>query len=237
MNGANESAAVIDEMIVGIGEGHDAAMCLICPPFPFIAAFAARCSGTGLKIGAQDCHMKTSGAHTGDVSAGMLGDVGASHVILGHSERRADHDETSQIVSEKVKAALGAGIVPIICVGEQLAEREAGQTMDVVLAQMAGSLPDSLTGKPFVVAYEPVWAIGTGLTATADQISEVHLAIRTALADRFGEQGTQTQILYGGSMKPGNAAEIFGVPNVDGGLIGGASLKAEDFLSIYRAAL
>lgn len=237
MNGTLESAAVIDEMIAGIGEGSDKAACLICPPFPLIAAFAARCSGTGLTIGAQDCHMNTSGAHTGDVASQMLADVGATHVIVGHSERRADHGESSEIVASKVEAALSAGLVPIICVGEQLAEREAGQTMDVVLSQLARSLPDSLTGKSFVVAYEPVWAIGTGLTASADQIGDVHLAIRTALADRFGEQGANTQILYGGSMKPANAAEILGVANVDGGLIGGASLKAEDFLAIYRATL
>ena len=236
MNGLGSSASVIDEMVAGIGSGSDKADCLICPPFLLVNDFAARCKGTSLAIGAQDCHANEAGAHTGDVSAAMLADAGASHVILGHSERRADHGETSAVVAEKVSASIKAGLIPIICVGEQLAEREAGQTMDVVLTQLSESLPDLLEGQAFVVAYEPVWAIGTGLTATPEQIGDVHLAIRKALVERFGEQGQMVQILYGGSMKPANASEILAVENVDGGLIGGASLKAEDFLAIYEAA-
>lgn len=236
MNGLGSSAGIIDEMIAGIGAGSAQAQCLICPPFLLVSDFAARCKGTSLAIGAQDCHANEAGAHTGDVSAAMLADAGASYVILGHSERRADHGESSQAVSEKVGAAIKAGLIPIVCVGEQLAEREGGQTMAVVLGQLADSLPDLLDGQTFVVAYEPVWAIGTGLTASPEQIGEVHAAIRAALVARFGEQGAQVQILYGGSMKPTNAGDILGVDNVDGGLIGGASLKAEDFLAIYKSA-
>ena len=236
MNGS-QGSSVPHDVIKGIGARHENADCVICPPFTLISGMAAQSHNTALFIGAQDCHTEESGAHTGDVSAEMLAEAGAEYVILGHSERRANHGETDAMVSAKAEAALRAKLVPIICLGEKLADREAGNTMDVVLGQLAASLPNSLEGRDFVVAYEPVWAIGTGLTASADQIGEVHLAIREALDARFGAQGTTTQILYGGSMKPGNAAEILSVPNVNGGLIGGASLNAADFLSIYKSAL
>ena len=236
MNGRQGSDIPV-AVIEGIGARHENADCVICPPYTLVAAMAMQAQGTSLFVGAQDCHTVEAGAHTGDVSAEMLADAGAEFVILGHSERRADHGETDAIVAAKVDAALRAKLVPIICIGEQLAQREAGETYNVVLGQLAASLPDSLMGRDFVVAYEPVWAIGTGLTATPDQVGEVHKEIRSALEARFGAQGTTTPILYGGSMKPANAAELLAVENVDGGLIGGASLKAEDFLSIYRAAL
>jgi len=240
MNGLGASFDTLGAMLNGLADleaGPNAAEALICPPFTLVYSFAARCKGTDMKIGAQTCHTAKSGAHTGDISADMLADSGATYVILGHSERRADHAETNEVVSTQVAAALEAGLTPIVCVGEQLAEREAGETMSVVLGQLADSLPDALKDKPFVVAYEPVWAIGTGLTASTEQIGEVHLAIRKALSQRFAEQGETVRILYGGSMKPENAEEILNVANVDGGLIGGASLNAEDFLSIYKAAL
>lgn len=236
MNGT-QGSSVAQDVIKGIGARHKNADCVICPPFTLISGMAAQSHQTALVVGAQDCHTAESGAHTGDVSAEMLAEAGAEYVILGHSERRANHGETDAMVNAKVEAALRAKLTPIICLGEKLADREAGKTMDVVLGQLAASLPASLEGRDFVVAYEPVWAIGTGLTASADQIGEVHLAIREALAARFGAQGTTTQILYGGSMKPGNAAEILSVANVNGGLIGGASLNAADFLSIYKSAL
>lgn len=238
MNGLSSSFETLNALLDGLSDDPESeqAEALICPPFTLIGAFAARCKGTKLKIGAQNCHAAKSGAHTGDVSAPMLADSGARYVILGHSERRADYGETDKSVAARVIAALDAGLEPIICVGENLSDREAGRTMDVVLAQLAGSLPDALIGKAFTVAYEPVWAIGTGLTATIAQISEVHLAIRQALVQRFGEAGRAARILYGGSMKPDNAKDILSTSNVDGGLIGGASLKSEDFLAIYRTA-
>ena len=236
MNGLRASSDVIAEIVSGL-EGADIdADCLICPPFTLLGGFAGQTKGTALKIGAQTCHSAISGAHTGDVSAQMLADIGAAYVILGHSERRADHGEASADVALKVMAAIEAGLIPIVCVGESLSDREAGLTGKIVLDQLGASLPDGLAGHPFVVAYEPIWAIGTGLTASAEQIAEVHLEIRTALTARFGDQGQGVQILYGGSMKPANAAEILGVANVDGGLIGGASLKASDFLAIFRSA-
>lgn len=239
MNGASTSFETLDSMINGladIGES-DKADALICPPFTLIMGFAARSKGSAMRIGAQNCHSEKSGAHTGDISADMLANAGASFVITGHSERRANHGERDEIVSAKTLAAFEAGLVPIICIGETLNDRESDRTMDVVLAQLLASIPAAAKDQDFVVAYEPVWAIGTGLTASPEQIGEVHLAIRKALRGRFGEQGSETRILYGGSMKPGNAADILSIDNVDGGLIGGASLKAEDFLAIYKTAL
>lgn len=239
MNGLSSSFETLEAIINGLadaGETKDVEA-LICPPFIWVYSFAARCKGSTLKIGAQTCHAAKSGAHTGDISAEMLADAGASYVITGHSERRSDHGETSQIVSGQTLAALDAGITPIICVGETLGEREAGKTMDVVLGQLEASIPQTAGDKDFVVAYEPVWAIGTGLTASSEQIGEVHEAIRNALKERFGAHGKDVKILYGGSMKPQNAVDILSINNVDGGLIGGASLKADDFLSIYKAAL
>jgi len=239
MNGLKAAYETFKAIADGVGSGDNEARALICPPATLVMGLAALSAekGGAVSVGGQDCHVQPAGAHTGDVSTEMLADAGAEFVILGHSERRADHGETDAIVAEKVGAALRANLIPIVCIGEQLADREAGRTMEVVLGQLAASLPESLKGQEFVVAYEPVWAIGTGLTASTEQIAEVHLAIREALERRFGAQGTETQILYGGSMKPGNAAEILTVANVNGGLIGGASLNADDFLSIYRSAL
>jgi len=167
----------------------------------------------------------------------MIADIGATYVIVGHSERRADHQESNEIIAAKAEAAFRAGLVPIICIGETLDEREAGQTIEVVSSQLAGSIPAGAFGRAFVVAYEPVWAIGTGKVASVDQVEEVHNKIREILGERFPGQADETPILYGGSMKPGNAAELLAVSNVDGGLIGGASLKADDFLAIYGACV
>ncbi|NBC20725.1 MAG: triose-phosphate isomerase [Alphaproteobacteria bacterium] len=236
MNGLTETLAEAEGVMAGLEAAHDNADCVICPPATLVLAMANRARGSRLKVGGQTCHPAESGAHTGDISAEMLADAGASHVILGHSERRADHGESDESVAARVEAALRAGLVPIICVGETLYERDGGHTLDIIAGQLAGSLPDSLNGQDFILAYEPVWAIGTGRTPTLEQIGEVHLAIRERLSQRFGETGQSAPILYGGSMKPGNAGEILGVSEVNGGLIGGASLKAADFLAIYEAA-
>jgi triosephosphate isomerase (TIM) len=208
----------------------------LCPPATLVERMARALAGTAVAVGGQDCDARASGAYTGDVSAEMLADAGASLVILGHSERRAGHGETDAAVAEKVKAALRAGLEPIVCVGETLEQRQAGEALSVVTGQVKGSLPAELAGKAFSVAYEPVWAIGTGLTPTTPEIEEVHQAIRAALTESFGPAGTGVAILYGGSVKPGNAAEILRAAEVGGALVGGASLKAEDFLGIIRAA-
>jgi triosephosphate isomerase len=196
-------------------------------------AQAAR--GSGLQVGAQDCHPKASGAHTGDLSAPMLADAGASHVILGHSERRADHGETDALVRAKAEAAAAAGLVAIICVGETEAQRDAGETLAVTAGQLAGSVPEGSTPQTTVIAYEPVWAIGTGRTPTLPEIAQVHADIRARLTARFGVAASGFRLLYGGSVKPSNAAEIFALPDVDGALVGGASLKAADFGAIIAA--
>jgi triosephosphate isomerase len=206
---------------------------LVCPTFVHVAGVAALLDGSAVAAGGQDCHAAAKGAHTGDVSAAMLRDAGATHVILGHSERRTDHGETDAAVRAKAEAAAAAGLVPIVCVGETEAERLAGQAEAVVERQLAESLPGGFSG---VIAYEPVWAIGTGRTPTEADIAAIHGAIRARLAARFGQAGQRTRILYGGSMKPGNAKAILALPNVDGGLVGGASLVAADFLAIARAA-
>jgi len=207
----------------------------ICPPATLMAQMASALKGSAVRLGAQDCHAEPSGAFTGDVSAEMLADAGARLVILGHSERRAGHGETDATVAEKARAAVRAALEPIVCVGETLEQRRAGEAVKVVQAQVAGSLPDALEGHPFSVAYEPVWAIGTGLTPTTPEIEEVHAAIRAALVERFGEAGRVAPILYGGSVKPSNAGEILHAAEVGGALVGGASLKADDFLGIIRA--
>ncbi len=228
MNGLASAGREVDALLGKLGGAVPADRdVLICPPMTLVAAFAAKYSDEGLQIGGQDCHQNVSGAHTGDVSAQMLADCGASHVIVGHSERRADHGESDALVKAKAAAALQAGLTPIICVGETREEREAGKATDVVGEQLAGSLPE--TGAPYVVAYEPVWAIGTGLTPTNDDIAEMHDFIRakTPLGAR---------LLYGGSVKPGNAHEILRISNVNGALVGGASLKADDFYAIIAAA-
>ncbi len=236
MNGLKSALSEVEQITAQLAQMPDGADCLLCPPATLVAAMAA-ISGPRLKVGGQYCHAGESGAHTGDISAEMLADAGATYVIVGHSERRADHSEGNPEVAAQAEAAIRAGLTPIICVGETLAQREAQETAAIIDAQLAGSLPDALVGTEFVVAYEPVWAIGTGKVATIEQIGEVHGAIRAQLEVRFGAQGGATPILYGGSMKPGNAAEILNVEHVNGGLIGGASLKADDFIAIYSAAI
>jgi len=231
MNGLSGSLSVIDEL-TGL-QPDPACDVLVCPPFTLIAALAAK----GVAVGGQDSHWEASGAHTGDISAEMLADAGASAVILGHSERRADHGETDAVVARKTGAAWRAGLTAIVCVGETEAERDAGETLDRTGNQLAGSLPDGATGDNLVIAYEPVWAIGTGRTPSTGEIGAVHDFIRDTLTARFGEaEGGTIRILYGGSVKPANAAEVFNVGNVDGALVGGASLKALDFGAIIAAA-
>lgn len=230
MNGLKASAAVLEDLTAACpAPGCDV---LICPPATLVAALA----GSGWPIGGQDCHPKASGAHTGDVSAEMLADAGAEAVIVGHSERRADHGETDAEVAAKAEAAWRAGLTAVVCVGETEAERDAGRALDVVGRQLAGSVPEGATADRLVVAYEPVWAIGTGRTPSLDEIGEVHGYLRAALTERFGAEAAGVRLLYGGSVKPGNAAEIFAVPEVDGALVGGASLKAADFAPIVAAA-
>ncbi|MDV4143971.1 triose-phosphate isomerase [Shimia sp. FJ5] len=206
---------------------------LICPPATLISR--ATLVAGDIAIGGQDCHAAQSGAHTGDISAEMLADCGASAVILGHSERREDHGETDATVAAKVAAAWSEGLLAVVCIGESLAQRDAGETLALIGSQLAGSLPDTATGANTVIAYEPIWAIGTGRIPTLEQINEVHEFIRTTLTDRFGGEGHAFRILYGGSVKPENASEIFSVANVDGALVGGASLKADDFQAIIDA--
>jgi triosephosphate isomerase (TIM) len=209
---------------------------LICLPATVIHAASLRCTSHPMQVGAQDCHWASAGAHTGDIAAAQLADAGATAVILGHSERRADHHEDSATIRAKAEAAQAAGLWAVICIGETLAERDAGQTLDVIGAQLDASVPDGATGDTTVIAYEPVWAIGTGRIATTDQIAEVHGFIRARLIARFGEaRGGTFRLLYGGSVKPDNAAQIFAVQNVDGALVGGASLTADDFCPIIAA--
>ena len=204
---------------------------LLCPPATLIRSVVEAVTGSGVAVGGQDCHVRTSGAHTGDISPAMLVDAGCSHVIVGHSERRQDHGEADALVAAKAAAARAAGLVAIICVGETLDQREAGQAGAVVERQLAGSIPDGATAADTVIAYEPVWAIGTGRTATPADVAEIHALIRAHLVGRFAG-GAAMRILYGGSVKPSNAGELMAVPDVDGALVGGASLKAEDFWGI-----
>ncbi|UAB90529.1 triose-phosphate isomerase [Ruegeria sp. SCSIO 43209] len=209
---------------------------LICPPATLLHRAANTVEGSGITVGGQDCHAALSGAHTGDLSAEMLLDAGSSAVILGHSERREDHAEQNEDIRAKARTAMDAGLKTIICVGESLEQREAANTLDIIGGQMSGSIPDQATGENLIVAYEPIWAIGTGKVPTLEEIGEVHDFIRARLERRFGEGvGRSVRLLYGGSVKPGNAAEIFGVSNVDGALVGGASLKANDFSGIIQA--
>ncbi len=208
---------------------------LICPPATLVHRAAQLVSGSVIRIGGQDCHAETTGAHTGDISAQMLLDAGASHVILGHSERRADHGESSALVKSKAEAALAAGLIPIICVGETEAQRDAGEANRIVAEQIETSLPDTFGHTQIIVAYEPVWAIGTGKTATPQDIENIHSHMRGLLIGRFAEAGEKAALLYGGSVKPANAAEILRTPDVNGALVGGASLKANDFFSIVVA--
>jgi len=205
---------------------------LICPPALLIMVMAEVLKNSSVKIGGQDCHAAASGAHTGDVSAEQLADAGATAVIVGHSERRADHGELCALVRAKTAAAWRAGITAIVCIGESQGQRQAGLTLDVIARQLKNSLPDGATAANTVIAYEPVWAIGTGLTPTTAEAGDVHAAIRQQLAERFGAEGSRMRLLYGGSVKPSNAAELLAVPHVNGALVGGASLKSGDFLGI-----
>lgn len=232
----NGTRAALSEL-QAIAQAHPAPQVdiLICPPATLLSEAARMMEGCAPDIGAQDCHAAASGAHTGDISAPMLADAGATAVIVGHSERRETYNETNALVCDKAKAAHEAGLVSVICIGETLAERDAGRTLDVIGAQLTGSTPDSTTSANTVIAYEPVWAIGTGKVPTLEQIGEVHDFIRENLISRFGPSISDLRILYGGSVKPGNAAEIFAVPNVDGALVGGASLRESDFTPIIKA--
>jgi triosephosphate isomerase len=233
MNGLTAQLAELEAMKAAAAT--DQTDVLICPPATLISKAVDAASGSAIAIGGQDCHAAEKGAHTGDVAANMLADAGATHVILGHSERREDHGESDALVNTKSQAAWGAGLTAVICLGESLEEREAGKTLDVIGAQLAASTPDGATGANTVIAYEPIWAIGTGKVPTLEQIGEVHDFIRAGLVERFGAEGEAVRVLYGGSVKPSNAADIFAVSNVDGALVGGASLKASDFNAIISA--
>ena len=227
-----EALAIKDAVSAG---GESPADVMLCPPSTLLMVLAELSQDSRLLLGGQDCHTAASGAHTGDVSAEMLQDAGATAVIVGHSERRADHGEMDRHVKGKAMAAHRAGLAAIVCIGETAGQREAAQTLDVVRRQLEKSLPDTATAANTVVAYEPVWAIGTGLTPTVADVAEVHAAIRAALEGRFGAEGARMRILYGGSVKPDNARELMNVANVNGALVGGASLKADDFLRIVQA--
>ncbi|KAB2912054.1 MAG: triose-phosphate isomerase [Hyphomicrobiaceae bacterium] len=237
MNGLTASLAEARRVRDRLGEAGFApsVAAMICPPATLVAALAKEAAGSRLKVGAQDCHAAASGAHTGDISAEMLKDVGAEAVIVGHSERRADHGERSADVKAKVLAARRAGLAAIVCVGETAGERRSGLTLAVVGRQLAASVPDGATARDTIIAYEPVWAIGTGLTAKPADVAEVHAFLRKALSERFAAEGQTMRLLYGGSVKPDNARELMGVANVNGALVGGASLKADDFLAIIAA--
>ncbi len=208
---------------------------LVCPPATLLHPMARALAGTAVAVGAQDCHAAASGAHTGDISAAMIADAGGACTIVGHSERRSGHGERDADVRAKAMAAWSGGLAAIVCVGETLQEREAWRTMETVRSQLRGSVPDGANGRNTVVAYEPVWAIGTGKVPAMPEIAEVHADIRSELAVRFGALAREIRLLYGGSVNPSNAREIFGVPNVNGALVGGASLKADDFGAIVAA--
>lgn len=233
MNGTGESLTELRAIAAGLssdlGRKLDAA---ICVPATLLSRAAETLEGETLGLGGQDCHAKVSGAHTGDISAEMLKEAGATYVIVGHSERRTDHHESNEMVNAKTRAAWAAGLVAIVCVGETADERKAEKTLDVIGAQLAGSLPDDVDASNTIIAYEPVWAIGTGLTPTVQDVRAVHAFMREQLIERYGAKGAHLRLLYGGSVKPSNAGELLGVADVDGALVGGASLKAADFLAI-----
>ena len=235
MNGLKASMAEFEAMLAGASGVAAKADLLVCPPATLIAAFAEKARGSKtLAVGAQDCHVKASGANTGDLSTEMLADAGASAIIVGHSERRADHNETDVLVRQKAEAVWRAGLTAIVCIGETQHQRDAGQTLDICREQLNVSLPDKARADNLVVAYEPVWAIGTGLTPTTGDVEQIHEFIRELLTARFSSEGTRIRILYGGSVKPSNAGELMAIANVNGALVGGASLKAPDFLAIAR---
>ena len=235
MHGLKASVTQLEAILRGCGRIRDDVELMICPPAPLIGLFAETAKGSRVAIGGQDCHREASGAYTGDISAEMLADAGAKAVIVGHSERRTYHYETDGDVRAKAQAAWRANLVAIVCIGETQAERESKQTLPVVERQLAGSVPDGASGTNLVIAYEPVWAIGTGLTPTTRDVEEVHRMIGEQLVKRFGPAAEGVRVLYGGSVKPDNARELLAVPGVDGALVGGASLKAEDFLAIAEA--
>ncbi len=236
MNGLAASLEEVGRLRAELEAAPAGCRVALCPAATLVERMAAAARGSAIEIGGQDCHSERSGAFTGDVSGEMLKDAGASLVILGHSERRQGYGETDARVAAKATAALEAGLAPIVCVGETLAEREAGRAVEVVRSQVMNSLPLALAGRDFAVAYEPVWAIGTGLTPTLEQIEEVHRSVRAAMIERLGLASAAAPILYGGSVKPDNARDILAVAEVGGALVGGASLKAADFLGIIRAA-
>lgn len=234
MNGTRASLDQIKAIANGVKTPlSEKVEALICPPATLLYVATALCDDSPLAIGAQDCHQNVSGAHTGDISAEMIADCFGTHVIVGHSERRADHAESDELVRAKAEAAHAADLVAIVCIGETADERKGGTTLDVLKRQMAGSVPDAATAANTVIAYEPVWAIGTGLTPTVADVQEAHAFMRAELASRFGAEGKSMRILYGGSVKPSNAKELMAIANVDGALIGGASLKSADFLAIW----
>ena len=235
MNGLRGSAVELGKIRAGAGDLLTKVDLMICPPATLIMTFAQAAAGSKIEIGGQDCHAEPSGAFTGDISAEMLADLGARAVIVGHSERRTLHKETDAEVRAKSQAAWRAGLTAIVCIGETRAEREAGKTLAVVKRQLRGSLPEGATAQNVVIAYEPVWAIGTGLTPTIADVAQAHEFIRKRIVERHGAAARAVRVLYGGSVKPSNAKELMTVANVDGALVGGASLKAEDFLGIAAA--
>lgn len=235
MNGLRGSAVELERTITSLGGLCGQIDVMVCPPATLVARFAEIARGSRVAVGGQDCHAEAFGPHTGDISAEMLADAGARAVIVGHSERRADHGEDDRMVQAKALAAHRAGLLAIVCIGETRRERDLGHALDVVGRQLEGSLPDRSTGANLIVAYEPVWAIGTGLTPTTRDVAEVHGEVRRHLASRFGREGEEMRILYGGSVKGQNAPELMSVPDVDGALVGGASLKADEFLGIIAA--
>ena len=235
MNGLLANVSQMTELNQLISDGGAKCDVLLCPSTTLISSLLEAGSGGKVMVGGQDCHANVSGAHTGDISAEMLKDLGCSYVIVGHSERRADHGETSADVSAKAAAVQTQGLKAIICCGESDEERNAGQTLDIVLEQIKSSIPQDAKISNTVIAYEPVWAIGTGKVPTAGDVEEVHAAIRTLLIQRFGDEGASVGILYGGSVKASNASELMSVKNVNGALVGGASLKAADFYGIIEA--
>jgi len=236
MNGLAEDARALAEGLKALGDaGQLSCDLLVCPPFPYLGLVAQTLAGSRVALGGQDCHSVPSGAHTGDTAATMLRDVGCTYVILGHSERRSDHGETDAQVRAKAEAALSAGLVPIVCVGETSKERNGDQTLAVISRQVKGSVPVGMEAGRLVVAYEPVWAIGTGRTATPADVAKVHGEIRRLLVGLVGEGAEKVRILYGGSVKPDNARELLTQANVDGALVGGASLDAEAFWAIAQS--
>ena len=238
MHGTSASLPELHAIAHGFTQGLDAhTEALVCVPATLLWRAGQIVGGAPVKLGGQDCHVEDAGAHTGDVSAAMLKDAGASYVIVGHSERRTDHGETDAEVHAKAEAAWRAGLTAVICIGETREERAAGETLDVLSRQIAGSVPQAATAQNTVLAYEPVWAIGTGLVPSVQDVAEAHAHIRSRLAERIGEEAAATRILYGGSVKPSNAKELLAIANVDGALVGGASLKAADFLAIAEAYL